>query len=144
MQIRPRMKTLMLMGVLLLGCGTAPEKCHDVDVGGRFCVPDAGVAPAGRTLSFQVIDQCTGGCGHATIGCTVTRDAGTIALDITGQVCDPPPGTECALLCALTPMTCTLPALEPGDYTVTSPSQSPQTLHVEADAGVDSCTATFF
>jgi hypothetical protein len=33
-----------------------------------------------------------------------------------------------------------LPPLEPGDYTVTSPNQNSQALHVAADAGVASCS----
>jgi len=134
----------MLLGVVMFACGAPQGQCHDVDVGGRFCVPDAGVAPAGRALTFQVIDPCTLGCGKGTISCAVTRDGGTLSLELTGNVCEPPPGTACNLDCALTPTNCTLPPLEPGDYVVTSPSQPAQTLHVEADAGVDSCTATFF
>jgi hypothetical protein len=143
MQNAPVMRTILVAVLMLCACGVLPTPCHDVDEGGAFCVPDSGVAPAGQTLKLQVIDQCIGGCGKATLDCTVTVDGGTISLDITGSVCDPAPGTECALLCALKPMECDVPALAPGDYTVTAPGQSAKTLHVEADAGVASCSPTF-
>jgi hypothetical protein len=143
MQNAPVMKTILVAVLMLCACGSLPGQCHEVDVGGRFCVPDGGAAPAGQTLKLQMIDTCTGGCGKATLDCTASVDGGTISLDITGSVCDPAPGTACPNLCQLTPMECSVPALAAGDYTVIAPGQASQTLHVAAGAGAESCTATF-
>lgn len=138
------MRTLIIVSLMALaGCGAAGGKCEERTLGGPFCVPDAGVAPAGQKLSLEIVDQCTGSCGSAELSCRATRDGGTIALEIHGQVCEPPPGVACTLACALTRLKCEVPALEAGDYTVISPSQTSQALQVR-DAGVASCVAPLF
>jgi hypothetical protein len=139
------MRTLLLLSMTLLSlaaCGSV-NRCSDQTFGGNFCIPDAGVAPAGQALTLDIIDACHAGCGTANFSCVVSRDGGTIALSLEGQVCDPAPGVQCALLCALTHHTCQVPALPEGDYVVTSPSQPSQTLQVR-DAGVGSCSAVPF
>ena len=135
------MRTTVL-GILVCvaaGCGTG-EKCAPRSSGGQFCVPDAGQAPAGASLKLEIIDPCIAGCSRATLSCAVSRDAGTIALSIAGEVCEPPPGTSCTLACALTRLPCDVGVLPAGDYTVVSPDQSSRALHV-GDAGTATCTA---
>lgn len=127
---------------MAVACGSSGQ-CDQKSFGGPFCVPDAGVAPAGVKLTLEIVDVCRAGCGSSNLSCTVSRDGGSIALGLAGEVCEPPPNVACTLACALTKHKCELPALEAGDYVVTSPDQSTQTLHV-GDAGVTGCAASAF
>jgi hypothetical protein len=140
-------RSLLVVGAVVSGlasCG-APERCSPVNTGGAFCVPDSGFAPANTALTLQIIDQCSGGCGRTSLACSVSRDAGTVTLAITGEVCQPPPNVACTAACALTRLPCEVPALAEGDYTVVAPNQAPQSLKVGADAGtVAACSAPIF
>ncbi len=140
------MNRLLLSAVfaaVAIGCGAPIDKCSQKTFGGPFCVPDSGIAAPGRTLTFQVIDVCNGGCGKSSLACVVARDAGTITVTVAGEVCEPPAGVACSLACALRPLSCTLPPLEEGDYTVVSPNQASQAFHVR-DGGSAECTASTF
>ena len=139
------MNRLILSAVLVVtaGCGGLIPKCDTKQFGGAFCIPDSGVAAAGQSLTFEVIDQCNGGCGKSTLACEVKRDAGTITLAVSGQVCEAAEGIACKAACALTPHSCVIPALEEGDYTVISPGHAAQALQVR-DGGSGTCKATAF
>ena len=135
--------------VVVMGCGAGGGVCSAVTSGGAFCIPDAGLAPAGQKLTFEIIDQCLGGCGTSSLACEVKRDGGTITLSVAGQVCTPAGNVACKAACALTPRKCEIPALEEGDYTIVSSNQGSQVLKVRdagigSDAGVDGCTAKPF
>ncbi|MBK7863493.1 MAG: hypothetical protein IPJ65_33805 [Archangiaceae bacterium] len=129
---------VVVASLSLVGCGGL-KQCTERSIGGAFCIPDAGVAPAGQALTFQIVDGCTSACSSGVRGCVVSRDGGHIDLTIEGMVCQVP-GAQCTLACGIENHTCELGPLPEGDYTITSPSQAAQTLHV-GDAGVSSCAA---
>lgn len=133
---------LAVLAVIAVGCGPGGPVCEEKKLGSPFCIPDGGVAAAGQKLSFEAIDQCSGGCGTSILSCVVTRDAGTLTVGLLANVCTSPGGTVCAAACALTRKTCELPALEAGDYTIVSANQPSQALKVR-DGGAGGCVAVF-
>lgn len=133
--------------VVLFACGPIPgidTKCTPTQQnGGPFCVPDAG-APAGQALKLEIWDICQGGCGaELKLKCTVTRDAGTLTLSLTGDVCRPTAPMACPAVCKSESFLCDVPPLPEGDYTVFSPSQTSKVLQVR-DAGATTCDALPF
>jgi hypothetical protein len=122
----------------VVACGPGTGRCEKATRGGSFCVPDAGVAPAGQALTLEIAD--CGGCGTSSLSCTVARDGGSIVLTLEGQQCEPPPGTACLAVCRIDRYSCAVPALPEGDYTVSAPNSGSQTLQVR-DAGAASCVA---
>ena len=139
---------LMMLPLMAFGCGGCgglePMTCTSLDGrGGRACVPDAGVAPAGQPLTLEIVAPGSSGCTTVTSECVVTVDGGNIHLELTGQSCDPVTPRACTLELRVDQRPCAVPALAEGDYTVTSPGQSTLTLQVR-DASVASCSAIPF
>lgn len=142
--MRTSMMVAVGMAVSMAACGAVTEKCSEKKVGAPFCVPDAGVVPAGQAFKLDLLNQCLGSCGGATLACEVSRDAGTVTLTLAGTVCEPPAGYACAAACAITHHECSVPALPEGDYTVVSADQPSRALQVRGDAGTAAnCTVPF-
>ena len=115
--------------LLVAGCGGGGSQvqCNPRDVGGPFCVPDAGRA-ANLDVKLQLRDECTSACDMGTLSCEVRFDGGsTIELALTGVACFDP-NTACPAVCGFQTYSCTLPPIPDGTYTVTSMGQSSQQL----------------
>jgi hypothetical protein len=114
-------------------CTTAPMGAT------RACVP--GTAMANAPITIQV-DKPTGclGCGDTIPPCEVQIRGNVITLDANVQTC--PVAHECPAICGLPGVTCKLPALAEGLFTVVidgEPSRpSPRQLLIAA-AGETSC-----
>jgi hypothetical protein len=134
----------MVLAVSAVGCGGCGGQCMSLaGVGGRTCVPDAGVAPAGQALTLQIVSPGNTGCTTVESECVVTVDGGNVHLELKGTSCEPVGPQVCDDVLRQDRKPCAVPALAEGDYSVTSPAQTPLLLRVR-DGGVASCTATFF
>jgi len=126
-----------------IACGRVCAPKTDLPIA-QFCVPDGG-APAGTALTLMAMETC-GGCDTSVSRCDVAVTGTTIALSLSGETCTLPPGTACTLACRISTFNCAVPALAPGQYTVTGvgASESPtKTLRV-SDGGTASCAIAAF
>jgi hypothetical protein len=134
-----RITLASLAAVLLVLAGCSGTQCESKVLGTHFCVPDSGYVQVGQTLSFEVVDTCGAGCGSTLGGCQVTRDGGSIVIGVSANICPPPPNVACTLACAITRFNCTIPALGPGTYSISTPGAVSPTRVIEAiDGGGDS------
>lgn len=124
--------------LVLAACSAPPRtQCNPRDVGGPFCIPDAGRA-ANLDVKLQLKDDCTSPCDLGSVECVVRYDGGTrLELALVGTACFDPM-TSCPAVCGSKTYSCLLPALPDGTYTVASASQTSQTL-VVGPGGAASC-----
>ncbi len=124
-----------------MACGGPPNpqrQCTPRDIGGPFCIPDAGRL-ANLDAKLQLRDDCTSPCDQGSVTCTVKYDGGTsIGLALIGVACFDP-NASCPAVCGIKTYSCTLPALPDGTYTVTSMGQPSQQV-VVGPGGAASCT----
>lgn len=121
--------------------------CHDVapDAEGSFICPWPGdfeasstetchpvEARPGRPVPIRVTDTC-GGCFDVEGSCEVAVSLNDITVTPRTRSCDCPVCGACAEVCGRTEVTCHTPPLEPGVYTVRTPTAE-TTLEVSADA----------
>lgn len=81
----------------------------------RLCIPRA--AKESAPLAFEAEAPC-GACGAEVDRCTASIEAHDITLSLDGRSCQAAPGATCANPCGKRRVTCRLPALGPGRYTV--------------------------
>jgi hypothetical protein len=104
----------------------------------RACVP--GTAAANKPITIEV-DKPTGclGCGDTLEPCTVQIRGNVITVVANVQTC--PVANACPAICGLPKVTCTLPALAEGTFTVAidgEPTHAARQLVVAA-SGDSSC-----
>lgn len=126
----PLFATLLLLGA----CSKEPE-CRPVEgAANELCLPTN--ARANQPLTIEARDMC-GGCGSpAYTSCEVTVSGNSLTVTLSGEQCEVPDGVACSLACRITDLTCPVPPLPPGTYTVVG---QPGTLTVTASATTTRC-----
>jgi hypothetical protein len=125
------------------GGSSSGDVCTSSPVGGnRACVPGTARANAPITVEVDATDGCLG-CDASLEPCRVSVVGERITLAMTARVCQRDDGRECPAVCMIPSVTCALPALPPGAYTVDVAGEGqripPRTLVVATEASETSC-----
>lgn len=99
----------------LIGC-SGPPPCETKQVESpRACRLEKMAADVPLTITLSA-DGC-GRCGHEVFVCRVTQASDHIAVEFEETFC-PPESGECPAICLLPKVSCTLPALSAGAYSL--------------------------
>jgi hypothetical protein len=107
----------------------------------RVCVPRS--ARANAPLTFEAGPHACAGCGSTVGACIAVVTGTTIRLSAEETSCKS--GAPCAAICAESRVTCAIPPLTPGSYTIETEEGPRATTHTlvvgsnAADAAATSC-----
>lgn len=132
-----KLQLAALAFALTLACNNDRDCEPIVDLADELCLPPT--TRANQTLTFEARHGC-GGCEVGFDSCSVTLSGDTLTVSLGGQLCPLPNDVACAAVCAITDLSCPVPALPAGTYRVVGIRDAqPRTLTVTASATTTRC-----
>jgi hypothetical protein len=131
------MRYLLLAALLAVLAACSNQSCSDyvADVG-DICLPAA--VPPDIESSIEIRELCGRGCTSQP-ACNATLRNGAVVLDVSQEICSDAFFLSCVTSpCLQRVVRCKLPALTPGDYTLTAPG-APQRLLKVGPGGTPTC-----
>jgi hypothetical protein len=123
--------------LLCFACSSNGDTCEDIPADlGELCIPDA-IAP-GLTTNIEVRELCGNGCSDQPSCTAVFRNA-QVVLDTDLNFCASSQSAICLSAgCLHRTLSCALPSLSAGEYTLVVPGGALRTLHVQP-GGLSAC-----